>query len=190
MTEPYGTAKVVQQGGDLEDVVEEAIDCCPNDCIHKCTRSELELLEEHRSHGYIDDLLASFHLGGRLTSEGEGGKGMAIPHWKDPITHQVRTRILPRALGHCWCLCCSRGLLMWQGWRKGDKYVKTRRLRMTDPLLHKSGERTRMGLIGLQAGQNGWQKASPKVNEAPSPTNQDGHVIPSKEDMETPKEYY
>ena len=115
MTEPYGVAQVVQQGGDSEDVVEEAIDCCPNDCIHFCTRSELELLEEQRSLGYIDDLLASYHLGGRLTSEGEGGKGMAVPHWKDPIVNQ--------------------------GWRKGDKYVRTRRNRMVDPLLRKSGER-------------------------------------------------
>ena len=115
MTEPYGVAQVVQQGGDSEDVVEEAIDCCPNDCIHFCTRSELEVLEEHRSLGYIDDLLASYHLGGRLTSEGEGGKGMAVPHWKDPIVNQ--------------------------GWRKGDKYVRTRRNRMVDPLLRKSGER-------------------------------------------------
>jgi ferredoxin len=58
MTEPYGTAQVIQQGGDSEDVVAEAIDCCPNDCIHHCTRDELELLEQHRACGYMDDLLA------------------------------------------------------------------------------------------------------------------------------------
>ena len=39
---------------------------------------------------------------------------MAIPHWKDPITHT--------------------------SWRKGDKYVKSRRLQLSDPLLHHSGE--------------------------------------------------
>ena len=141
MAEPYGTARVVQQGGDSADVVEEAIACCPADCIMSCTRDELELLEEHRSHGYIDDLLARFHFGGRLTSEGEGGKCGSIPHWKDPITHQ--------------------------GWRKGDKYVQSRRRSMADPLLHHSGEATRMSLIGTS-----------KVNEAPSPIMQDGSVIP------------
>jgi hypothetical protein len=163
MTEPYGTAKTVQQGGDSPDVVDEAIDCCPNDCIHHCTRAELELLEEHRSRGLMDDLMASYHFGGRLTSEGEGGKGMAIPHWKDPIIHQ--------------------------GWRKGDKYIRTRRLKLADPLLHQSGEKTSMGLIGLQAGVNGW-KAQAKVNEAPSPANQDGHNIPTTEEAETPQEYF
>ena len=76
--------------------------------------------------------MARYHTGGRLVSEGEGGKGMAIPHWKDPITHQ--------------------------GWRKGDKYVKTRRLRMADPLIHHSGQATQMSLIGTE-----------KVNDDPSP---------------------
>lgn len=191
MTEPYGTAKVVQQGGDLEEVVDEAIDCCPNDCIYKCTRAELEVitepmhmqmslpmpmhhahahppcampthyahahapgaytkpkpmnhanaqvLEEHRSLGLIDDLMATFHTGGRLMNEGDGGKGVAIPHWKDPFVHQ--------------------------SWRKGDRYIKSRRLQMADPLLHHSGDATQMSLIGVQ-----------KVNEAPSPQNQDGRV--------------
>ena len=40
----FGMARVVQQGGDCEDTVEEAIDSCPADCIHKCTRSELKVL--------------------------------------------------------------------------------------------------------------------------------------------------
>jgi hypothetical protein len=53
---------------------------------------------------------------------GEGGKGMAIPHWKDPITHQ--------------------------SWRKGDRYIRTRRLNMEDPLIHHCGEST-MSLVGL-----------------------------------------
>ena len=42
--EDYGTARVTQQGGDLPEVVEEAIDCCPSDCIHFCSRRDLETL--------------------------------------------------------------------------------------------------------------------------------------------------
>jgi len=142
MIEPYGTAQAIQQGGDPQEVVEEAIDCCPSDCIHHCTRAELELLELHRSRGHIDDLLARHHTGGRLMSEGEGGKGMAIPHWRDPILHQ--------------------------GWRKGDKYMRPKRLRLADPLIHHSGEKTAMSLIGID-----------KANETPSPCHQDGTVLGS-----------
>ena len=151
----YGTARVIQQGGDPPETVAEAIDCCPSDCIHACTRKELELLEEHRALGHIDDLLARYHGGARLTSEGDGGGGVAVPHWKDPIVHQ--------------------------SWRKGDRYVKTRRLAMTDPLLHKSGTPTGMSTIGLRAGKDGW-KAVEKENSDPSPINQDGTVIPPMRD--------
>lgn len=146
----YGTARVIQQGGDSPEVVEEAIDCCPADCIYTCTRKELELLEEHRGLGHIDDLLARFHGGARLTGEGEGGGGVAVPHWRDPIVHQ--------------------------SWRKGDKYVKTRRLDMADPLLRKPGSPTGMSTIGIRAGKEGW-KAVGKENTNPSPQNQDGTVI-------------
>jgi ferredoxin len=37
----FGTARVVQQGGDCEDTIQEAIDCCPADCIMHCTRNEV-----------------------------------------------------------------------------------------------------------------------------------------------------
>lgn len=133
-SDAHGTARVIQQGGDSPEVVEEAIDCCPADCIYTCTRKELELLEEHRSLGHIEDLLARFHSGARLTGEGDGGGGGAVPHWKDAVRDQ--------------------------SWRKGDKYVKSRRLEMADPLLRKEG----------------W-KAVGKENTNPSPQNQDGTVI-------------
>ena len=48
VTEDYGTAMVVDQGGDQQDVIEEAIDVCPADCIHACSRADLEILEEYR----------------------------------------------------------------------------------------------------------------------------------------------
>ena len=65
---------------------------------------------------------------------------------------------------------------MHQSWRKGEKYVKSRRLQLEDPLLHKSGEPTEMGLIGLRAGKDGW-KAAHKENDSPSVENQDGRII-------------
>ena len=136
----YGQARVIQQGGDSQDTVDEAIDCCPADCIHHCTRNELEVLEEHRSLGYLDDLLQKFSTR-RLMGEGEGGGAAAAQHWRDPIVHQ--------------------------GWRKGEKYVKSRRLRLEDPLLHHSGEKSSMSLIGT----------GKRVNHAPSPELQDGTVL-------------
>lgn len=81
----YGTARVVQQGGDLDDVVEEAIDCCPVDAIHRLTRPELEVLETHRDL-YMDDLLARWKTRA-LVSQGEGGGALAAPHWRDPLVH-------------------------------------------------------------------------------------------------------
>ncbi|EOD25997.1 hypothetical protein EMIHUDRAFT_48350, partial [Emiliania huxleyi CCMP1516] len=48
MARGTGTARAVQQGGDHPEVVEEAISSCPADCIHRCSRAELEVLEEHR----------------------------------------------------------------------------------------------------------------------------------------------
>lgn len=64
--------------------------------------------------------------------------------------------------------------------------MKTRRLQMANPLLHESGSKTSMSLIGLKAGKGGGWKASPKVNDAPSPIAQDGTVIPH--DAPAPKD--
>ena len=44
-------------------------------------------LVTHHLYGDGCGLVARYHFGGRLVSEGEGGKGLAIPHWKDPITY-------------------------------------------------------------------------------------------------------
>lgn len=44
----YGKARVFQQGEDVIDALEEAIDVCPAECMHWVTREELEILEEHR----------------------------------------------------------------------------------------------------------------------------------------------
>ena len=104
----FGTARVTMQGGDDSEVIEEAIDVCPADCIHTCSRNELEILEEYRSL-YLNELLAKWQAR-RLVSNGEeGGGGSAAPHWRDPLVNT--------------------------GWQKGPKYVRSARLRMERPLL-------------------------------------------------------
>ncbi|PZO15068.1 MAG: ferredoxin [Leptolyngbya foveolarum] len=44
----YGRARVVRQNGDSEALIQEAIDTCPVDCIHKVDYTELRELERDR----------------------------------------------------------------------------------------------------------------------------------------------
>ena len=44
----HGRARVFQQMGDYEDVVEEAIDTCPVNCIHYVPWDDLKQLEIRR----------------------------------------------------------------------------------------------------------------------------------------------
>ena len=65
------------------------------------------MLESYRSL-YLDDLLAVWQTR-RLVSQGEGGGGSAVPHWRDPLVNK--------------------------GWMKGSKYVRSARLKMDRPLI-------------------------------------------------------
>lgn len=49
----YGRARVVRQDGDSEALIQEAIDTCPVDCIHKVDYTELRELERDRVHQVI-----------------------------------------------------------------------------------------------------------------------------------------
>lgn len=49
----YGRSRVVRQDGDPEDVIQEAIDTCPVDCIHWTDYTELKKLEEERKYQVI-----------------------------------------------------------------------------------------------------------------------------------------
>jgi ferredoxin len=49
----YGRSRVVRQDGDSEDLIQEAIDTCPVDCIHWVNYSELKELEEERQYQVI-----------------------------------------------------------------------------------------------------------------------------------------
>ncbi len=52
----YGRSRVFQQNGDQEEIIQEAIDTCPVDCIHWVKYSELTELEELRKHQIIKQL--------------------------------------------------------------------------------------------------------------------------------------
>jgi ferredoxin len=46
----FGRSRVYNQDGDIEEVVQEAIDTCPVDCIHWVDYTKLKQLEEERKH--------------------------------------------------------------------------------------------------------------------------------------------
>ena len=52
----YGRARVFNQNGDSEDLVEEAIDTCPVNCISRVDFTELKRLEQERKYQVIKNL--------------------------------------------------------------------------------------------------------------------------------------
>ncbi len=56
LEEDYGRARVIAQDGDEEDLVQEAIDTCPVDCIGWVNYNDLNKLEEARKHQIIQNL--------------------------------------------------------------------------------------------------------------------------------------
>ncbi|MCG6135388.1 MULTISPECIES: ferredoxin [Nostocaceae] len=49
----YGRSRVIRQDGDGEELIQEAIDTCPVDCIHWVDYTELKKLEEERKYQVI-----------------------------------------------------------------------------------------------------------------------------------------
>ncbi|HAZ49504.1 MAG TPA: ferredoxin [Cyanobacteria bacterium UBA11369] len=49
----YGRSRVIRQDGDSEDLIQEAIDTCPVDCIHWVDYTELKKLEDERQYQVI-----------------------------------------------------------------------------------------------------------------------------------------
>ncbi|MBD2448036.1 ferredoxin [Nostoc sp. FACHB-152] len=49
----YGRSRVIRQDGDAEEVIQEAIDTCPVDCIHWVNYTELRKLEDERKYQVI-----------------------------------------------------------------------------------------------------------------------------------------
>lgn len=56
LEEDYGRARVVAQDGDQEELVQEAIDTCPVDCIAWVNYNDLDKLEEARKDQVIQNL--------------------------------------------------------------------------------------------------------------------------------------
>lgn len=52
----YGRSRVIRQDGDPEDIIQEAIDTCPVDCIHWVEYVDLKRLEEERRYQVIKAL--------------------------------------------------------------------------------------------------------------------------------------
>ncbi|MBE9047492.1 ferredoxin [Pleurocapsales cyanobacterium LEGE 10410] len=52
----YGRARVFDQSGDAEELIEEAIDTCPVNCIHWLDYTELKQLEAKRKYQVIQSL--------------------------------------------------------------------------------------------------------------------------------------
>ena len=52
----HGRARVFNQDGDTEELIEEAIDTCPVNCIHWLDYTELKQMEEARKHQVIQSL--------------------------------------------------------------------------------------------------------------------------------------
>lgn len=46
----YGRSRVIRQDGDSEEIIQEAIDTCPVDCIHWLDYTELKRMEEERQY--------------------------------------------------------------------------------------------------------------------------------------------
>lgn len=49
----YGRARVIRQDGDSDELIQEAIDTCPVDCIHRVDYTELRQLERDRQNQVI-----------------------------------------------------------------------------------------------------------------------------------------
>jgi ferredoxin len=49
----YGRSRVVRQNGDSQELIQEAIDTCPVDCIHWVDYTKLKKLEEERRYQVI-----------------------------------------------------------------------------------------------------------------------------------------
>ncbi len=58
----YGRSRVVRQDGDSDELIQEAIDTCPVDCIHWVNYTALKKLEEERQYQVVT--VAGFPIDG------------------------------------------------------------------------------------------------------------------------------
>lgn len=65
----YGRSRVVRQDGDSDELIQEAIDTCPVDCIHWVSYAELKRLEEERKYQVIP--VAGFPVDPAMVTRGQ-----------------------------------------------------------------------------------------------------------------------
>lgn len=80
----YGRARAISQDGDPEEVIQEAIDTCPVDCIHWVDYTELKQLERERKEQVIP--IAGFPV----------DKAMARVEQRKRLKRQIRSRRRPQ----------------------------------------------------------------------------------------------
>jgi ferredoxin len=59
----YGRSRVIRQDGDTTELIQEAIDTCPVDCIHWVDYTEIKQLEEERKYQVIPVVGYPIHHG-------------------------------------------------------------------------------------------------------------------------------
>jgi ferredoxin len=52
----YGRSRVIRQDGDSEDLIQEAIETCPVDCIHWVSYKDLKELEDDRQYQVLQNI--------------------------------------------------------------------------------------------------------------------------------------
>ena len=74
MTDELGRARVFRQGGDSEDLIAEAVDTCPVDCIWYVSWDDLIILETERKYKRINNQ-ARLVGGSNIEATGYEGRG-------------------------------------------------------------------------------------------------------------------
>jgi len=92
MEDDNGRARAYSQNGDTEDVVQEAVDCCPVSCIHPVTLDELKFAEKAREGEVINN--KSRLVGGSYTAEEKGGTP-----WMQVLAKRVKEGTMDGILG-------------------------------------------------------------------------------------------
>ena len=125
MEDDHGRARVFDQGGDSLELLEEAIDSCPVNCIHFVSHEDLVILETERSGQVINNAA-------RLVSQQEGTS--AVPPSKARNFHSGAMRCNN---------CPSRGCKECPMFGVGENPIYLQRLEEREEKRQRSGEAQR-----------------------------------------------
>jgi ferredoxin len=156
-----GAARVFNQGGDTEEVIEEAIDACPVNCINYVSFEDLVTLENERlqREGNLDfNNYASF-------KRGWTGQAVAIP--------ETNAKYYGSAASGAQCdNCPSRGCKDCPMFGVGQNPVYLKRLKKREQKKEESGE----------AARERFDKAAQEtIDVIYSTTMEEGEIVPTGE---------